>query len=494
MSDINILSSILNPTERSGFIQYLDKRNKRKEASNIHLYKAFLTGKEEKLKEKWGFNLFNVTKKRVTDRLLDYVAGQTVESDVSSEISIIKQIVVARKLLAYGEMKLAFKILKQSEKQAEQIQHYSLLNEIYHTLIEYSYHDLAPGQESVYQKFQLNHQRFLSQERLNMVYASLNKAFIAAEHKREELDFSLLVETTKDKYGLADDELFNFRTLFQLAQLSDLSGAYSRSYHNVDLYFESSISDLQGGPLDSEKDLPYHIDLLYFMANIYFRKKSFDKSAAYLEEMHKQMLRFDHRYYFSRIAKYTTLKALNLNYNGLSDKAAYELDRLMANKKVDRDALLNSRLARIMIHFQQGELKEASSALAKLNHTDSYYEQRAGLEWLLHKKYMEILLHIELGNEDYVDSRITSLVRSHSQHLKKSQHARVLPFLKLVRKYCQHPEIVTTSEFKNMVEAGVNWKPNEEEDIFFMSFYAWLKAKMLKQPLYETTLELVNQS
>lgn len=494
MNDILTLNSLLSSSEINGFIHFLDKRNKRKEASNIELYKAYLSGKEYKLKEKWGDNLFNVTKKRVTDRLLDYVAGSAVESDVSEEIHVIKLIVVARKLFAYGEMKLAFKILKQSEKQAERIQHYSLLSEIYHTLIEYSYHELSPEQEITYQKFQLNHQRFLQQERLNMVYASLNKAFIAAEHKREEVDFSQLMEEAQSKYGIEDDEIFNFRTLYQLAQLSDLSGAYSRSYHKVDLYFESVIAKLKGTPLDSEKDLLYHIDVLYLLANIYFRKKNLKKCASYLEDMHLQMQRFDQRYYIARLPKYATLKALCDNYSGEHKEALNEIDQLLENKKIDREQLLSARLTRIMIFFQQNRYSEAASLLAKLNHTDSYYEQRLGVEWVLHKKYMEILLHIELGNEDYVDSRIASLIRSHGTHLKKPQHSHVLPFLKLVKKYYQHPEIVTTDAFKDAVKKGINWKSSEEEDIFFMSFYAWLKAKMFKKPLYETTLEMLNQS
>jgi hypothetical protein len=42
-----------------------------------------------------------------------------------------------------------------------------------------------------------------------------------------------------------------------------------------------------------------------------------------------------------------------------------------------------------------------------------------------------------------------------------------------------------------MVKDSFEWKVRIEEDIFVMSFYAWLKAKMEKTPLYQTTLDLV---
>ena len=39
-------------------------------------------------------------------------------------------------------------------------------------------------------------------------------------------------------------------------------------------------------------------------------------------------------------------------------------------------------------------------------------------------------------------------------------------------------------------KALVKTKP-EREDVFVMSFYAWLKAKVLKLNIYKTTLDLV---
>jgi hypothetical protein len=46
-------------------------------------------------------------------------------------------------------------------------------------------------------------------------------------------------------------------------------------------------------------------------------------------------------------------------------------------------------------------------------------------------------------------------------------------------------------DFKNLIQNSVEWKPREQEDIFMMCFYAWLKSKMEKRDIYELTLELV---
>ena len=41
------------------------------------------------------------------------------------------------------------------------------------------------------------------------------------------------------------------------------------------------------------------------------------------------------------------------------------------------------------------------------------------------------------------------------------------------------------------MEQSFEWIGPEREDIFVMSFYAWLKSKMEKKLLYKTTLDLV---
>ena len=131
--------------------------------------------------------------------------------------------------------------------------------------------------------------------------------------------------------------------------------------------------------------------------------------------------------------------------------------------------------------------------MSQFNRTDVWYEKNIGLEWTLQKNYVEILLHIELGNIDYVDSRINSLTRKYGELLNSDKEKNVLAFLKLVKKYYHNPEVIKTELFLNNVENSMTFRPAEQEDVFLMSFYAWLKSKMEDVPLYETTVELVTK-
>lgn len=488
---INDLISLLDETEQEQFVDYLERRNKRHDTRNIALFKALLNGEQEFISIEIGSNAYNVLKKRLTDRLLDFISSRTLESEATQEILVIKHLLVARKLMRYGKFKNGFKLLKKIEQAAKGLEHYSILNEIYHTQIEFSDHELADDLEVVFRKLEQNTSSFLEQERLNTVYAIVKKAFKRISGDNEPINIDEILAENYEKYGVSNEIGYSFKSLYQLAMIADIAGTKRNDYHSLNVFFADRIADLKGGEADNERSLIYHIDVLYSIANIYFRKKQFELSRTYLSEMMLQMNRFNRKLYDLRYPKYATLEALNLNFLGDHVGAAAHIDALIHGGYAETDLLLNARLTRAMIYFQQGDLGNAKTMLATLNDSDTFYMREAGLEWLLNYKYLEILLHIELGNTDYVDSRIASLTRKFRSELKLPENAQIIPFLKLVKELESTPERAKTEEFQQKVETTFDWRPREEEDLLRMSFYAWLKSKMEGSKLYETTLQLV---
>ncbi len=483
--------SILSETERQAFILHLKSRNKRHDTRNTQLFKAIQKGNEFKLQKEIGVNAFNVLNKRLTDRLIDYTASRLLDKENTLETDVIKLIILGRKLFSFKAYKAAFKLLRQAEKKAIKVQHFHLLNDIYQTLIEHSYHELAPDQNQLLNDFQTNKIAFENQSNLNMAYAVIRKQFHEYERQSAPFNLSTLIDDNFKKFGVKKDMGYNFKSLYQIAEMTDISGALRKNYFGVDLFFEQQIEKIKDGPLDNEEQLIYHIDLIYLIAHIYFRKKDFDQSLVQLERMDELMNRYNKRYYNIRQTKHQTLLALNQNFKGNSALAKQILDTILTTTKgALKRGQLQAKLARIMIHFQQQELNLAKKNLSELNRSDNWYIDNIGIEWLLNKKFIEILLHIEFGNTNYVDSRINSLLRKKTDFFK-GVTAAGLTFLTLIKSYHQNPQEVSSTKFMAKVEAAFEWKPTEEEDLFLISFYAWLKSKMVKKPLYETTLTLV---
>jgi len=101
------------------------------------------------------------------------------------------------------------------------------------------------------------------------------------------------------------------------------------------------------------------------------------------------------------------------------------------------------------------------------------------------------LLFIEQDRVDLVLNRLERFKRNFSKRLIAINEERVLVFLKLANSYYEKPNEAASEKFRERVENSFEWVGVAEEDIFVMSFYAWLKSKMEQRNLYETTLELI---
>jgi len=235
----------------------------------------------------------------------------------------------------------------------------------------------------------------------------------------------------------------------------------------------------------------YQIHIVYIIANTLFRNKKFKASLLYIIEMEHLMLLKRSVYYKNFILKKALVEALNLNYSNQQEKAIKLVESVIYTKHNDIESLLDLHLSLLMFYFQKEDLPKAKSILSKFYHTDQWYIEKAGIEWVIKKNLAELLLYIELKEDDLFYSRLKSFKRRYTKYLKQIEQLRILTFLNFAEQYYLKPYSITTDDFKNKLELSFKWKTVNEEDIFVMSFYAWLKNKIEKGNLYQTTLKLI---
>jgi hypothetical protein len=68
----------------------------------------------------------------------------------------------------------------------------------------------------------------------------------------------------------------------------------------------------------------------------------------------------------------------------------------------------------------------------------------------------------------------------------------VLSYLALVREIVENPHVTQDRTFGNRVMHLPPFISEEREDLQVISFYAWLKARILQRPYYEVLLELAH--
>ena len=467
-------------------MQYLRSKNRRGDTKNVALFKLIRKGSTQDLDVmlygKKARNAFHALCKRLQDSLIDFVASRSFSGETSEEHQILKLLLAARIYFEHRKNKIAFRILQKAETLALSFDIYAILNEIYHTKIQYAHLNPNIQLNEVIARSRTNLIYFIQEQQLNMAYATIKEQLKESPQR----DISKIISDAFSSFDIEVSKALTYKSLFQLMHLATAAATIQRNYHTISPFMNNLYEVISGKNIRAEKHLYYHIASLHLMAVTYFRNKDFESSTQFARKMEVEM-RKQHLKYFGRFEeKHLLIKALNLHYTGSPQEAIYTLQELKAHS-------LNSELTLIMFLFQQEQWSQANQRLQKLNHSDHWYEKKAGLVWVIKKNIIEVLLWIEMDQLDLVLSRLESFKKRFSLPLEKMGETRVLTFMKLIAHYYEHPNEVTSKHFKEQVEESFEWIGSEREDIFVMSFYAWLKAKMEQGSVYETTLVLVNR-
>ncbi|MGC6429692.1 MAG: hypothetical protein ACON5F_01470 [Jejuia sp.] len=491
MNDLKRVISSFSEEESQRFISYLEKKNKRTDTKNVQLFKLLKQGdlnSKDICQHLYGTNkgAYHALRKRLFQSIIHFSANSSLVDENSLQMKVIRYILAARNYLQQKQYKTAYNILNKAETIAKTHHLFPLLNEIYHTQIQYASETEAVDLDTLIEKFSSNREKHLAEDQLNIVYAKLKYKL---KHG-DSTDLETILEEVLKEYSLNIAHKLSFKSLYQLISIVTIS-AFATNHH---LKIEQFLIDKYHKILSytqQEKQPYYHIQILYHIANTLFRNKKFNASQEYLNLMHQEMLQHKKKYYNTFILKYNLLLSLNKNFSNQQQEAIALLEPFLHKKNLDVETLLDVHLSLVMFHFQNNNLKKAQQVLSKFYHSDSWYIEKADIEWVIKKHMVELLLHIELGNIDIVDSKFLSLKRRYFPYLKSINQDRAITYLNLVKAYYENPETVSTKGFKNLVEHSFDWKSPAQEDIFVMSFYAWLKSKMNKKSLYQTTLELI---
>ncbi|GAA3587165.1 hypothetical protein Q4Q39_19425 [Flavivirga amylovorans] len=499
MTNLNDIISTFSSEDQQRFIAYLDKKNKRSDAKNIQLFNYLLNNELSsneiclKLYGNLKKDAYHALRKRLYQSIIDFIANNSLQEENSIDMQIIKYILASKSFLQHKQYRVAYKVLDKAEVLA--IEHYlfPLLNEIYHTKIQYAYTNPSISITELITKFEANQKNHQLEDQLNIVYAKIKQTLNNISYKGGIVDFQTVLNQTLQEHNISINESMSFKSLYQLATIASISAFVTKDYLQIEPFLINTYNIIITHK-NKEKQLFYHIEIIYLIANTLFRNKKFDTSFHYLKLMHKHMLLKQKKYYNTYRLKYNLLTALNYNYSNKQKDAIAVLEPLTSSKHPDTESLLDIYLSLIMFYFQKNDLKKAFTLFSKFYHTDQWYTEKAGKEWVIKKNLIEILLHIDLKNIDLVESRLLSFKRHYYSYLKGINQQRVITYLGFVESYYKTPEMVTSAKFRNTVQQSFDWIDIHKEDIFVISFYSWLKGKMNNQDLYTTTLDLINKS
>ena len=486
MNGIIAILSTLTKDEKQEFVLQLRRRNRRTDTKNEKLFKLIDAGTTKdldiQLYGKPARNSFHALCKRLQDNLIDFVASRSFAGETSEELEILKLLLAGRIFFEKKLNKLAFKTLENAERMAIPLDLYSILNEIYHTKIQYAHLNSNWILEEIIETSKKNMKLFQQDFHLNRAYAVIKSRLKNTEYS----SVSDIIQNTFSEFLIEVNDALTYKSLFQLIELTATAAKAQNDFYAISPFMVELYDIVDKKSSLKNKHRFYHLSILNLLAITQFRNKKFTASMRFTNEMELEMQKENNLHYKRFAEKLATLRALNYNYTGEHEKA-------LAILKGFKSDSLDLKLLIAMCLFQQDDFSESYQIIKNMSHTDTWYEKKMGWVWVVKKNLIEILLLTELDKLDLVLVRLQQFKRKFSKLLQNKGEERVLTFVKLISRYYENPKQVVTQKFKNEVENSFEWLGKEQEDIFVMSFYAWLKSKMERTNLYKVTLELVAQ-
>lgn len=499
MLSINKIFSNLTVLEKKNFRKFIADNNKRKDVKNIEYFDLLISENysEQEIKillyPNGNFGAYHGLRKRFIDAFVLFMTEQYVEiNSINSEMEISKLIMVSKNQLKQKQYELGFLLLNKAEKKSLNSGNYGLLHQIYHLKIQYAHKSDKIDLDQIMDLFKINQEHMMQEEKLNMAYAVVNKKYREMLYENKIQPIDSLMKHVFETCDIEKAKGFSFKSIYQLASMFTNYAKLSKDFYSIRSFVINQY-DLANQLLkESKEDIVYKMEVTYLIANMYFRVKDFNSSLEYISIL-KRLNRLNPKYKNLFYKRIICLKALALHFNNQPLLAIDILKEEMNKVKLFNSEDLDIILSAVMMKVQVGLFNEAILLLNKLKHTDNWYTLKMGKDWVLQKHFIEIILNIEMGDIDRVDSRLRSFIKNYSQYFKETGQERVLIFIDLIKQFYHNPEYVTTKEFHIKVEQNIDWKLPEQEDIFVMSCFAWLKSKMFKTNLYETTLDLVRK-
>lgn len=228
------------------------------------------------------------------------------------------------------------------------------------------------------------------------------------------------------------------------------------------------------------------------IAHVLYRNRKFSQSNHYLAEL-EAALQGEAKSYFAAIyPKYIFLKTANDAFLRNLPQSIALLNDLITTRAtlLNQRDMLTARLGLSFLYFAQDAYQPANKVLLAINHSDKWCEKLMGKEWVLKKNLGELIIQYEFGNLDLALTKVKAIERNFSDLLTQPVYKNVGPFLQLLEQLILQPDAATRKAFFRQVEAALEFLPPEKEDLQAISYYAWLKSKMVSRRYYDVLLEL----
>ena len=499
MDDIKEIIQTLDEENRKEFKHFLNRFRQKGSRKDVALFELLRKDEDfksghimNKLYGKVNKEAYYALRKRLNKQLIDFVILKSRDNDTTAVSKVMEFINLSQYLYDRKKNALSYRYLTRALELATEIEHYELLNAIYNLLIDQNQWQSEEELSDILARHKANKKKQDLEERVNFANSIIKQKLLECQKNMNPIDFESLTSSVFSELEVDEMALQHPRTVYKLMSLSRNSIIASKDFASFEPFIRRKYRELEENNTFTAKTSYYQLGLLYYLSHTLYRNKKFTESKQYLEQLNILLNGDGIAYYAVYYPKY---KLLQSSVSVFTHEIKMALENLRALLDDPRIKLEHTEKARLYVNmgiynFLDRNISASHKNLMSIYHSDKWCEKHLGVEWVLKKNLLEVLLFFDMGKQDVAESRLRSLERTYRSLFRHPLYSRVKGFVSLIKFVVFNADQVTSKQFNEMVERSIDWRPAEEEDLQAMGFYAWLKSKMQKRDVYEVWLEL----
>ena len=361
MDPLHSLISVLDKKSKNEFRNKLRKEIRSGESKELKLFDLIVQGEVEDpgkaLYDSKGQAAYHTLRKRLSQRLVDFIVLKRMEDDKTSSGSIMGLISLSEYLFEQGRDELAWHYIRKAEERALDGDHFNLLNTVYLQQIE-RYHPLC-GEEinSIIEKKQRNKLLQDEDERITIACSLIRNELQKVVLEGKEVDFEGITRLILTSYNLTSTIIERPRVLFNILTIARSTILAKKDFHSFEPYIKGKYAEVLEKYGFSRKDHFYQLSILYMIAHVLYRNRKFSEASDYMKQMNDVLNLHGGSHIRVFYSRYVMLLAALKSYSNQLNEAIELLENAIAEYPdrfgpSDRAKL---KLNLSIYYFQHGE-------------------------------------------------------------------------------------------------------------------------------------------
>lgn len=495
MDSIQEVILSMDQNQQKEFVYFIQRNKYRKGRKDLLLFSILKEEKERKPRELVkllqtnNLNSYHTIRKRLFNHLADFFILKSTSSEANPSSYINGMLGVVNYLFDRGLNNQAWKYLLIAETLASQYNYSDLLNSIYLLQIEKSHLNINVSLNDVVLKYQKNQVVLRQDEQLQIANSFVRNDLNTLKKEGLKINFQQIIDNTLNSLSIDKSVLKSPRVVLNLLKIIRAGIIAKQDFFDFEPYLIENYNRVFSTKELNENNL-IKADFLYMIAHTSYRNKKFEQSLNYLNQLSITLERCSSSFQQQFYGKTVHLTAANFIFLNQLDNALEKLTELSKTKqKLTIQEQLNTTVNIGIYRFLNKEYKISLKMLNELSHSDNWYKKTMGIEWVLKKNLMELILFVELEFDDLVEARIKSIERNFEVLKQNPVYKNAFNYLALIKLYVLKGR--NNNVLENEISNQLTFVAYEHENIQAMAFYAWIKSKATNQNFYSTLLSLI---